>query len=288
MPHAGPSRVVLAFLLAAAAASGAEPLNEDWLQKDRGLLKVWGDNLSPHDLSPDAFLARLAIEGQAGRSTRDLGLGLIRISLRRGGGYCSCRADLLVYDGRIARLEAGCAAPRDAWARLRDDAATAWRSRGRDVERAGHRGREYGWGDGERTASVRRALAAELGEPVPASAPAHLAWAVDLLTSPFAGTHVNLTGGCYYGGEDPEGKRAIDALVKAGRWDLVRLAARGPSPEGRVYAARALLGRPPANLTDDDRQVLERIRALPVPIEVCSGCLVSREPAARIQDRSAR
>ena len=72
--------------------------------------------------------------------------------------------------------------------------------------------------------------------------------------------------------------------MRAKRYDLVRTALRGMNPEGRVYAAEALLSlaRAGGELTAGDQAAIAKVRALKIPIRVCEGCIVGAEPAAKL------
>jgi len=274
--------VLAGLLLGSGAVAAEEILERDWLQKDRELFEAWSKTLDPGDSSPQAFLESLhTVESPLDRP-RELGLGIQVVHGVRPGGYCSARAAMLVHEGAIAQLQITATCSAKAWPRLGSFLAEKWGPRGHDLKHRGYEGREILWSQETRVAALRRALAAELGPPEPADVPPALADAVEELTSPFASSHVSFIGGCYFAGSDPAGKKAIDALVKARRWDLVRLAARGLNPEGRVYAAHALLGAPADRRSPADGPLIEHIRALDIPIAVCNGCIVSSARAAKL------
>ena len=128
----------------------------------------------------------------------------------------------------------------------------------------------------------RKARALELGEPRKVEIPDELREAVATLTSPLLSYDFGTM--CYFAGTPPEGRKAIDKLVAARRTDLLQMALLGPNPEGRVYAAEALmkLDERELNLTGRTRAIIARVRALKIPISVCEGCLVSTKPAAQL------
>lgn len=133
------------------------------------------------------------------------------------------------------------------------------------------RGIVFTWQDARAMASLR-ADAAEVLGPVPATPPPpdDLRAAFELLGSPLADARVGES--CGENGGPPAGKKAVTAIAKAGRVDLLRVVARGLSPDGRVYALRALRARP-GGLDREDAPLFERVKKLDVPIRVCSGCM---------------
>ena len=272
----------LALLARASAAAPAPPLVPEWLEKDRALAESWKPPVDPGELSPRAVLENLHVVPSPVDTAKDLGYGLQLVHGRRPGGYCSGRASLLAHGGRVAQMRIALECSEKAWPALAARIADTWGAHGQELGTTSFRGREVVWTHDARMAAVRRVVSEDLGAPDPAEVPAKLAGAVEELTSPFRGTDVSFTGGCYFGGTDPSGKKAMDALVKAKRWDLVRAVARGLNPEGRVYAAHALASLPADRRTPADRAVIGRIRALPVAIRVCQGCKVTTRPADQL------
>jgi hypothetical protein len=64
----------------------------------------------------------------------------------------------------------------------------------------------------------------------------------------------------------PPGRQETAALVAAGRFDLLRAVLRGLNPEGRAWAAHALLEHQKAGTKLDpaDAAAIEKLRALPL------------------------
>jgi hypothetical protein len=65
----------------------------------------------------------------------------------------------------------------------------------------------------------------------------------------------------------------MKALRRARRLDLIRNVLRGPNPEARFYAMTAIERLRAA--TPEDRAVFTRIKALPIKITNCTGCMFS-------------
>jgi hypothetical protein len=83
---------------------------------------------------------------------------------------------------------------------------------------------------------------------------------------------------CGRGEGSPYGRDAAAALRTAGRVDLLRNVLRGPNPEGRVYAARALAK---LGATDDaDAKIIAKLGSSSTPIQSCSGCIFMQTPSA--------
>ena len=58
-------------------------------------------------------------------------------------------------------------------------------------------------------------------------------------------------------------------MRSARRFDLLRNVLRGPNPEARVYALKALRE---TGASTSDRAAIEAVSALPLKIRACSGC----------------
>jgi hypothetical protein len=276
---------VLALL--AASMTRAEELNRKWLDADLEVARVWGRNLGPPgDATPAEYTRRLGAVGEP--EVRQLGFGARTIELARPGGYLNFRFTLLVHRERIIQWRAWVwPDSSEAWAKLRGGLPAAWGGLGRDVEQdrtGGTYGYEYTWSDERGLGILHAAFEAALGRP-DATAPVsgNLAPALELLTSPFSKTEVGIR--CFEDGRQPSGRTAIEKIVAAGRNDLLRVVARGLNPEGRVYAARALLHLPASMRQPADRALIEALRASAVPTSTCSGCKGDRQPASALLKR---
>jgi hypothetical protein len=110
--------------------------------------------------------------------------------------------------------------------------------------------------------------------------PADLLVPYELLFFPY--DEFSVGSRCGWAALPPQGKREIDQLVRAGRFDLIENIVRGGNPEGRVYAARALDGR---ELSSATQRAVEAVFASPLPIRHCSSDLIRSSPAADLRRR---
>ena len=110
----------------------------------------------------------------------------------------------------------------------------------------------------------------ELGEARQESPPAEFEQAYRTLLDPLAELCVGTSVGDH--GDPPPGRAESQALVAAGRFDLLRGVLRGPNAEARVYAAHALLERGAAH--EDDVATIEVLSRLSLRVMTCGGCLV--------------
>ncbi len=150
--------------------------------------------------------------------------------------------------------------PRRAWSGETSPAPGGWRAR---------------WRDPSAAADLEARARAVLGGHRPSSVPRELREAYELLLDP-------LRPVVYDRGQADErpresGRVALEALLAAGRADLVRNVLRGLDPEGRVYAAAALLDR--LEPEPEDEGALRALLALDV--------LVRTRGAARMSAREA-
>lgn len=145
----------------------------------------------------------------------------------------------------------------------------------------------YLFEDRARLASLSRNIAAELGEPSTVKVPKSLAIAYAALMSP--SSRLVFGSACGVAGSKPAGRVGAEALLKAKRVDLLNNILRGPSPEGRVYAVQALeaLRAKGVALGEADQVAIAKVKALPILINACAGCMPENKPAAELlADRS--
>lgn len=126
------------------------------------------------------------------------------------------------------------------------------------------------------------AVAEALGAPVEVAVPSEFQHAYELLTSPLWTLDVGLD--CYFPPQKPEGRRAIEKLVRNDQWTLIANVLRGLDPEGRIYAAQVMLeeAKKGHGITADDRAIIRTLRHLPIEVSTCSGCTVEPQTGVDI------
>jgi len=214
------------------------------------------------------------------RRRQDLGFGghdvtLLRMSAtgeqRERTGY---KARLLVLRDHIAGVwvRAGYVPKSPVWAGLRRAVLHARRSDIGHPHKAGYVTHEQV--DRAQVARFRSMVASQLGASIPVIVPAHLRAAYELLMA----LPSQIIFGTFfgYGSSPPPGRREIKALTRARRLDLLHNVLRGINPEGRVYAAEALLmmSKRGVMLSVADLFAIKKVRALPIPVKSCAGCSV--------------
>jgi hypothetical protein len=144
---------------------------------------------------------------------------------------------------------------------------------GSDFDAKDERSLVYQWTDPEGVARMDDARARALGgAPTAVDVPAELADAYAHLISRFGG---EVGSACGAAGSPTETHRAFVQIDRSDDLGLMRAILRGPSPEGRIYAAKALLRRTAEGtlaLTPEDEAAIAVIRDLDVPIRSCAGC----------------
>jgi len=146
---------------------------------------------------------------------------------------------------------------RAAWPYATEDAGAGWRTR---------------WRDPRLAAEIEARARVVLGGHRPTDVPAELAADYQLLLDPLLPIEYapadDVTCGL------AAGRAAVQRLLTAGRPELAANALRGLDPEGRLYAAEALLAR--GGLEPEDERAARAVLALDVPIRVRNG---PRRPA---------
>lgn len=252
------------------AAPQPAPLRTDWIEKDLRQIERFRSAMQAESLDVEMLVEKLgAIESG---DDRDGGFGARRVRMHLYGGYTTIWIDALaVVPGkgqrsRVAILRARQLGPRDQWGALEPRLAAAWN---REVRAIGN-GLEYERRDAELERELRARTTQALGAPTPVEVPDTLRAAYDVLTDPLE----EVVLGSSYGddGGPPPGRAQIEALVKAGRFDLVRAILRGLNVEGRLYAAWALRTRAGSVLDAADQRAIEAVLALPHAVHTTHGC----------------
>ncbi len=207
-----------------------------------------------------------------------LGFGGLRLYLeKREGAVRWTIAVLMDSSGEgpwPVAIEVTCAAADSGGAGLVRELREGWPGETAAAER-GWRAR---WRDGRSAAELEARVRAVLGGHRPVSAPRELREAYELLLDPLRPV-VYDRGEVGAGAREP-GRLALEALLAAERGDLVRNVLRGLDPEGRVYAAEALLAR--LEPEPQDEAALRAVLALDVPVRVRGGLRVpAREALGR-------
>ncbi|MBS1807332.1 MAG: hypothetical protein JST84_03965 [Acidobacteria bacterium] len=267
---------VLFWVSTAAFAQDEEPLKRDWLAQDVKALQLLA-RLQPVEAHTLEDLKCIWGKNTGGEE-RELGFGAQRVRLTQPNGYTHFYLDLFIFHGRIGFYELGVSGSRESWPRIRTGLIAAWWENG---------GGEYEEDDGrlvqQRTfpavfQAYQQAVAAALGELKPVTVPAALRDSYEYLLSPLENSYVG-KGGCGYGGEVPAGRKAMEALRKAGRMDLIENVLRGYNPGGRVYAALAFLEQQRRGvwLPPEVQETIRKLSALKITITTCEGCIVSQQ-----------
>ncbi len=276
--------LLLFLLLAFSSASFAQKskkLEVEWLAKDVKSIELISKLMPLDNQTIDNVKAILG--KNTGGEEENLGFGAQRFILSKGNGYTSFHVDAFTLNGSIKYYEIGVSGDSDNWPQIRDYIIKAWRQNDGPEFEENRYGLAY-----RKTLDVgfqayRNAVAAELGEMKAVDVPAGLKDYYDELISPLNNSMVGF-GVCGYAGVVPQGKVAIDALVKAKKIDLIENILRGLNPGGRVYAALALLEmkKQGLRLSSDTQSTINRVSSLDIKIDTCSGCIVTHRTAKEI------
>lgn len=258
----------LSVLTLSVGAADNGKINQDWLNRDVALITKTKVALGPSYANGGDIDDFLKVLSPSVREERALGCGIRQVSMALYGGYTSIWINVAVVDKKIVALECKQSDSGSIANRIAPDLLKAWGSV--PIKKVDDYIRVTSYVDRHIVDSVTER---EFGSVKIASSPDALDEPFALLMSPLEQTDVG--EGCYDGGEKPAGRTAIEKLVEAGRYDLIRAVLRGPSPEARAYAALMLNREKKAS--PDDLAVEDKLRKLNVPIHVCHGCIVSTE-----------
>lgn len=202
------------------------------------------------------------------RTERALGCGIRHVRMAVYGGYTTIWLSVAVIDKKIVALDCMQSGSSDSWHQIAPDLQKAWGVTPLKQDAHSITVAQY-----VEQKAIDAATTHDLGAVKIASPPGSLEQPFALLMSPLKESHVGQS--CYEGGSKPEGCEAIEQLGAAARYDLIRAVLRGPSPEGRAYAA--LMLNKDKKATPDDLVVEEKLKKLNIPVQVCHGCIVSSQ-----------
>jgi hypothetical protein len=282
-----PSAAVVLALLGAAAACKRAPtdeaivaailarhpidpkINREYLDADVRMLVV-----ERRELEPVVSAAATGTRVRCGVGPGQLACDDIRQREDRYGGYSSCNEEIFVHDGSVGEMRVRCSASGDGWALVAPFDLDAF-----GVGKPTADGLLYVFRDEALLAKARVDRVGDLGPLAPVVVPPELADAYDALTSPLSA--LDLGEACGDPGRPGPGHTETEALVQAGRFDLLRNVARSLNPEGRVFAARAL-GQHVHPLLAEDVALLRKIRATTKPLRACQGCSLGFKDAGEL------
>lgn len=256
-------------------AAKSERVNPSLLSSDVDLVQRTKNALGPsfaRGQNLDDFL-RVLMPSDI-RDDRDLGCGIRQLRMALYGGYTTIWINVAAANNKVVALECTQSTSSDTWSQISNDLQKAWgvnpvKRDERSLTLVSYIDRKI----------VDEATVRQLGGFKITAAPgAQLDEPYALLTSPLEACDVGEA--CYIDGVKPAGRKAIEKLIESGRHDLIRAVLRGPSPEGRAYAALALNSGKLA--TPEDVAVQEKLKKMNVKIHVCHGCIVSTQSFAEV------
>ena len=250
-------------------AQKKEAIRADWLALDDANI----ERLLPQ-LERQNPLTLVALEKIFGRvNVEDVGFGGRTFRASQGGGYTSLSITGFVFNDKMAyyTIAVNCSS---SWPKASRVVIEAWKR----ISQLEFVEGQYGITN-ERTfpdvvGDYKRAVARELGEMTAVTVSPDLKDAYEVLTA--LGESLVLSEDvCGYAAVTPRGKAAIDAIVAAGRFDLLSNILKGHNAGGRVYAALALtaMQRKGAELPADVQRTMRIVRALDMDLKTCSGCI---------------
>lgn len=116
-------------------------------------------------------------------------------------------------------------------------------------------------------------IADDLGEIHDFEVNEELRESYEILIDPLS--HYEFGYSCYYETSKPDGRKAIEKILEAKRFDLLKDIIRGYNPEGRAYGIEALFKINSENksiISKEDKECIERILKSNIYINECSGC----------------
>lgn len=262
-------------------AQKKESLRSDWLAYDRVMIERYLPQLKQNEsLTLETIEKMFAWPA----TDRELGFGGRTFSFSKSGYYTYLRVDGFIFNHSVGyyTISVQC---NKSWPLVKTAIIDAWKRTSELDFKEGQCGLLHRREFTNVVADYKNAIATRLGGMADVTVPPHLKVHYELLVS-MENNSVIGSGGCDYSGYTPLGKEAIDAIMKAGRVDLIGNVLKGHNPGGRVYAALALIEmqRKGAQLPADVLPALDVVRNLDLLLETCLGCIHFSKTAKRIID----
>ncbi len=281
--------IVMISLLSLALPLQAAELQEEWLELDRVVVESLVKALSAECTHVGCLASMLVgVHESKGES---LGFSAQRRAFSQFGGYVTARTIVISYKKRIAALEVEVVVSKRQLIidKIFTENAQLKRDFWEFFQEKKHEGEDrvvlrYFKLKPQEFGPMEKAVAAKLGKPDKLEPPKELAEDYDFLFYP---TRVYDYGwSCYYSGEKPVGREAMDRLVEKKEVALIRNILKGYNPVGRLYAMEALHTmslKGEYSLTKQDKRLFETVLGLSTPVRYCEGCIVSRVKAKDIR-----
>jgi hypothetical protein len=239
-------------------------LNLNWVLDSEDLLKSLAAALPPASQDAETLVEALCPHDP---KRRDLAFGLSLIHGKQGAGYLSADVRIVDFEGQAALVRIDLRGDK-----VRDMILEQWPH---DLDQQRLR---YEVQDADLWAAAAGSPANSLGSCTPPEVYPAQADAYGLLMDPLLDHDYGTA--CYIAMSPPGARVAIEALMAAGTYELVRSVLRSPNPEARVYAVEALKRweRQGRAIQAADQQAIDFLATQTTPIRVCEGCLVHREP----------
>lgn len=241
------------------AMAQAETLVSDWVKEDLEGVSAITDLLPFEKQNIEGVKARLSKDWHVEET--NLGFGAKYLELGKGQGYSKGYLNALIYNGRVARYEAGIESYSDAWPKIKRRISEKWRSAGKSEATE----EEHGLVVRQTLIAVlneyQANVALALGAMRDSAVPQELQQSYETLTNPME----NLTLSGTRRDED------IEAIKNANRLDLLENILRGYNPGARVLAALTLLEseKSGTHLSPGVRRSIGKVLALDVELHVC-------------------
>ena len=259
-----------------------EPLNLAWVKNDLDGIAALMKLMPVENQNLKNLKKRLKDDWSVDHEP--LGFGSNRVRFSKGYGYSQVFVDVLTFKNKVAYYEIGVTGS-SSWNQYREQIITAWKQNGGPEFKEREDGLTYQKEYDNVFKTYYADVANKLGEMKPVNVPADLKHAYEYLTSPLNNSYIG-EDVCGLNGPVLEGKTSIDALINAGRIDLIENVLRGYNPGGRIFAAIALLRmtQEGLKLNPEVAATLNKVVNLSVPAATCVRCVIPKFRRRKAKD----
>ena len=258
-----------------------EPINEDWLEKDKSNFINLMEVLLSDNWEIDFFQKELDNLGE--RAKQDIDFGAKKYEFAQGGGYISNWINVCTFNDSIFYCKVSITsddvkkmeilAQRDSL--ILKLLSQNWNRKAFNHNAGLFESFDFEYINSDLYSRFKESVKNELGQLENSLVDSLLHKDYLTLVTPFE--NYDFGYACYFAGTPPKGRTAIEN-IKTSNPNLVRDIIRGYSPEGRIYGIEALLElveKEEVVLTLEDKEIINKVLGLQIPINRCQGCMVS-------------
>jgi len=279
--------LLLNFFFSFQSIGQSEKIKRNWIKKDKANFHNLIDFLSKDELDLDEFKSK--IQNLDIREEDSLWFNCKRIEATQYGGYISNWINLETINNKIFSLQIEVTREDAKILKMiaeEDEIVKKALTSNWTFSEKRKLKYEFNYENEELKKEFELLVEKKLGKIQEIEVKGELKEAYEILLNPIF--NYDYGHHCYFGGTQPEGRIAIEKLVEAKRFDLIKNIIRGYNPEGRAYGIEVLLkahSRRNRIINAEDENVIKWLLKTEFNVNSCSGCFVMSNSYSKIFEK---